>query len=192
MPHWWIVINYHQVELSGWCNTGLGISHPTAMLNFLRFSRSVLAVDKGRQISDRMTLQDCSMWKKQHHTTLNIVGQLKIVSALKKALWFFMTGAPFPECLLILSLSGTIHVCSWIFQADVACIHILCRLLYVSYSDRPVCSAPQFPLHTQWEWNLLLSLTGQLYKTVTVLSKCVLLILSQVDAGRWTTLRKRM
>lgn len=25
MPRWWIVINYHQVELSGWCTTGSGI-----------------------------------------------------------------------------------------------------------------------------------------------------------------------
>lgn len=37
MPRRWIVINYHQVELSGWCNTGLGISHSTVTQNFLGF-----------------------------------------------------------------------------------------------------------------------------------------------------------
>lgn len=37
-PRRWIIINYHQVKLSAWCNTGMGISHPSVALCFWGFS----------------------------------------------------------------------------------------------------------------------------------------------------------
>lgn len=65
-PHRWIVINYHQEELSGWCNTVLGISH--------RDFRAVnLLFDQGK----------ADFWQhdvpgpKLHDVTLNIAGHIK-------------------------------------------------------------------------------------------------------------------
>lgn len=91
MPRWWIVINYHQEELSGWCNTDLGISRRLTQ-NFLRFLSSALAVDMGKADFWQHDVPRLQHLTKLHCVTLNIVGQIKKSPHSKKMFVIFMTG----------------------------------------------------------------------------------------------------
>lgn len=92
MHYWWIVLNYHQVQLAAWCNTGLGIAPSSVTQNFLRFNRASSSWEQ------RFLFSRLQHVLKLYCMTLNIV--VKIKSALlyaQKLIAIFMPGVFLPK-----------------------------------------------------------------------------------------------